>query len=109
MRAGQDAVQGRHRGALYSLPFPPGSISWFELSIAALGPADAMDREFIVLARDVTARQQAEAPVQVSVGPDAPVATRPAETPATTEAAPDAAAITAEPEIRKAGIATRMC
>ena len=58
------AVQGRHRGALYSLPFPPGSISWFELSIAALGPADAMDREFIVLARDVTARQQAEAALQ---------------------------------------------
>ena len=58
------AIQGRHRGALYSLPFPPGSISWFELSIAAMGPADATDRDFIVLARDVTARQQAEAALQ---------------------------------------------
>ncbi len=58
------AVQGRHRGALYSLPFPPGSVSWFELSIAALGPADATDREFIVLARDITRRKQAEAALQ---------------------------------------------
>jgi hypothetical protein len=48
------------------------------------------------------AREQAEAPVQVTVGPDAPVATPPTETPATTEAnaTPDAAATTAEPEER---------
>ena len=58
------AARGRHQGALYALPCPPGSVSWFELSIAAMGPADATDRDFIVLARDVTARQQAEAALQ---------------------------------------------
>jgi hypothetical protein len=44
------------------------------------------------------AQQEAEAPVQVSIGPDAPVATPPAETPATTDAAtpPDAVATTVE-------------
>lgn len=44
------------------------------------------------------AREEAEAPVQVSIGPDAPVATPPAETPATTDTAAttDAAATTAE-------------
>ena len=59
------AVQGHHQGATYSLPVPPGSLSWFELSIAAMRPPGAPDQHFILLARNITARKEAEAQIRL--------------------------------------------
>jgi PAS domain S-box-containing protein len=48
---------GRVQGIVYSLEMPPGRL-WFELSIAAMHDPDEKDRQFIVLARDITERMQ---------------------------------------------------
>lgn len=53
------AVLGRHHGAVYSLPMPKG-LSWYELSIAAMGTKGQPDYEFIMLIHDITARKQLE-------------------------------------------------
>ncbi|MDP1733664.1 MAG: PAS domain S-box protein [Sulfuritalea sp.] len=51
--------KGSSVGAAYCLPLPQGE-TWFELSVAAM-PSSGGDRRFIVLARDITERKQAEA------------------------------------------------
>ena len=53
------AVQGSHLGAVYSLDMPTGR-KWFELAISAKGDISDPQCRFIILARDVTQRQQAE-------------------------------------------------
>jgi len=54
------ASQGWHRGATYALPMP-GGLTWFELSIARMGTSAQPDPQFVMLARDITLRKQAEA------------------------------------------------
>jgi len=51
------AATGIHRGAVYSLPMPQGTM-WFELSIAAMGEPGQDDTQFIVLVRDITEHEQ---------------------------------------------------
>lgn len=58
------ARQGWHRGATYVLPMPEG-LRWYELSIARMGEPAQPDPQFIVLARDITLRKQAEAALQI--------------------------------------------
>ena len=53
------ADTGRHRGATYSLQTPAG-LSWFELSVAGKGDRQGPDARFVVVARDITERKQAE-------------------------------------------------
>jgi len=53
------AVHGSHLGAVYSLDLPTGR-KWFELSISAKGDIADPDCRFIILARDVTQRHEAE-------------------------------------------------
>ena len=55
----QAAEHGQHHGAVYALNVPAGP-SWFELSVAAKGNPKAPDSRFILLARDITERKQAE-------------------------------------------------
>jgi PAS domain S-box-containing protein len=55
----QAAQQGWHRGATYALDLPTGR-HWFELSIATKGEPNPTQTHFLVLARDVTERKQAE-------------------------------------------------
>jgi PAS domain S-box-containing protein len=52
------ARQGSHHGAVYRLATSQGA-NWFELSIAAVGDLAQANRQFVVLARDVTHRQRA--------------------------------------------------
>jgi PAS domain S-box-containing protein len=59
------AVQGRHRGASYALDLPDGQ-KWFELSISTKGEIGSPEAHFIVLARDITERKQAELALQES-------------------------------------------
>ncbi len=54
---------GRHQGATYALPIPQG-LSWFELSIAAMGGPDRPGGDFVMLAREITGRKAAEARIQ---------------------------------------------
>jgi signal transduction histidine kinase/ActR/RegA family two-component response regulator len=56
-------ARGVHRGAAYSLPMPTGP-AWYELSIAAMGSSTQPDCQFIVLARDITARKRYESEIQ---------------------------------------------
>jgi PAS domain S-box-containing protein len=51
---------GQHTSAVYPLETPAGA-GWFELSIAAKGDPKKPDGRLIVLARDITDRQQAQA------------------------------------------------
>jgi|GEM_PF-3901276 len=53
------ADTGQHHGAVYSLQMPSG-IAWYELSIAAMSKPVRPDTHFIILARDITERQEAE-------------------------------------------------
>jgi two-component system cell cycle sensor histidine kinase/response regulator CckA len=60
MEALAEAVKkGSHRGAVYSLQIPSG-VTWFELSIAAMGEPHHPATQFIVLVRDITERRKAE-------------------------------------------------
>ncbi len=52
-------IYGSHRGAIYTLPLPPGE-AYFELSIAAMDKATGSDQQFIALVRDITERKQLE-------------------------------------------------
>ena len=54
----ETAETGLHRGATYCLEMPDG-FAWFELSVAAKRHKTP-DARFIVLARDITERKQAE-------------------------------------------------
>lgn len=59
MAALAEAVaHGHHAGAVYELDLPQGT-RWFELSIAAKGDPTTPAGRLIVLARDITERQQA--------------------------------------------------
>ncbi len=58
-------IHGSHHGAIYSLPFPQGE-AWFELSIAAMRGLAEKDSQFIVLARDITARKLIEEKLRFS-------------------------------------------
>lgn len=51
--------QGSHRGAVYPLDLPQGT-RWFELSVAVMAVTGGEDRQFIVLARDITERKRIE-------------------------------------------------
>ncbi len=53
------AALGSHRGAVYSIPLPQG-LSWFELSVAAMGNSHQEKDDFIVLVRNITERKQVE-------------------------------------------------
>lgn len=67
----------------------------------AQGQVDRLERQLAAerARAEQAAREAAESPVQVTVGPDAPVATAPAETPATTdEVAPPGATTTQTPD-----------
>ncbi|MBC7821169.1 MAG: PAS domain-containing protein [Planctomycetaceae bacterium] len=62
----QDAnAKGLHRGSTYSLDLPQGR-TWFELSIARKGPGLGTDSHFVLLAREITQRKQAEAALRNS-------------------------------------------
>ena len=50
------ARDGRCQGALYSLPIG-GELRWFEASVSSVAPGPAPASRFLMLARDVTARQ----------------------------------------------------
>lgn len=56
---GEAVEKGSHRGATYSMQMPQG-ILWYELSIAPMGKPDEAEANFIMLARDITQRKQAE-------------------------------------------------
>jgi PAS domain S-box-containing protein len=53
------AEKGWSGGVEYSLQLPQGE-RWFELSVAPMHESDTIDRRFILLARDITERKQAE-------------------------------------------------
>jgi diguanylate cyclase (GGDEF)-like protein/PAS domain S-box-containing protein len=59
------SIHGAHRGMVYSLPMPQ-SLSWYELSIAAMGEPTPAGNDFIVLIRDITTRKQMEEQLRVS-------------------------------------------
>ena len=47
------AARGSHHGVTYSLPTPKG-LSWYELSIAAMGDKKQPVKQFIILVRNIT-------------------------------------------------------
>ncbi len=53
------AREGRHHGAIYSLPMPNGR-NWYELSIAVKNGVSLQDRLFVAIVRNITNRKQAE-------------------------------------------------
>jgi PAS domain-containing protein len=53
------ATEGWATGAIYSLPLPQGE-TWFELSAAAMPVVGDDAPRFILLARDISERKQAE-------------------------------------------------
>lgn len=53
------ATVGNHRGGIYSLSIGQAT-NWFEISIAAMHRAANDEAQFIMLARDITARKQSE-------------------------------------------------
>lgn len=59
------AGAGHSYGRQICLPLPQGK-SWFELSVAALPLAAGAPQHFIMLSRDITARKQALAALEVS-------------------------------------------
>ncbi|MBF0528810.1 MAG: PAS domain S-box protein [Deltaproteobacteria bacterium] len=59
------AETGKHNGAVYCLNLPLG-IKWFELSIAAKGNHKNANSRFLVLARDITQRKNAEKALEES-------------------------------------------
>jgi PAS domain S-box-containing protein len=65
-RAIDDAERtGAHHGSAYALDLPDGR-RWFELSVSRRGAADASDRSFVALARDVTLQHVAEDALRAS-------------------------------------------
>jgi len=66
MAAIQDASNnGRSVGAVYSLHLPQGE-RWFELSVSKFEKGNRKDPCFILLARDITARQQGEEDTRIA-------------------------------------------
>ncbi len=61
----QAAETGRHQGAIYMLPLPDGQ-HWFELSIATKGSLPQENPRLVVLAHDITARQETEEALRAS-------------------------------------------
>jgi len=59
------AATGSHRGAVYSLPMPQGTM-WFELSIAAMGEPGRDETHYIMLVRDITERIRTEEKLRIS-------------------------------------------
>ncbi|MCU0931968.1 MAG: EAL domain-containing protein [Serpentinimonas sp.] len=60
----QAASQGEAHGLSYPLPLQDGQTLWFELSVAPKRGGVSNEKRFVVLARNVTARRQAEERLQ---------------------------------------------